>query len=73
MKTVNKNGKLYVNDMDVESLISNRKYMINNSDSMIYDIKFTLENAKLSKEEIIRFKAQLDVYKKVRQLFNIKK
>ena len=73
MKTVNKNGKLYVNDMDVEELISNRKYMINNIDSMIYDIKFTLENAKLSKEEIIRFKAQLDVYKKVRQLFNIKK
>lgn len=73
MKTVNKNGKLYVNDMDVEALISNRKYMINNIDSMIYDIKFTLENAKLSKEEIIRFKAQLDVYKKVRQLFNIKK
>lgn len=73
MKTVNKNGKLYVNDMDVEALISNRKYMINNIDSMIYDIKFTLENAKLSKEEIIRFKAQLDVYKKVRQLFNIQK
>lgn len=73
MKTVNKNGKLYVNDMDVEALISNRKYMISNIDSMIYDIKFTLENAKLSKEEIIRFKAQLDVYKKVRQLFNIKK
>ena len=73
MKTVNTNGKLYVNDMDVEALISNRKYMINNIDSMIYDIKFTLENAKLSKEEIIRFKAQLDVYKKVRQLFNIKK
>ena len=73
MKTVNKNGKLYVNDMDVEALISNRKYMVNNIDSMIYDIKFTLENAKLSKEEIIRFKAQLDVYKKVRQLFNIKK
>ena len=73
MKTVNKNGKLYVNDMDVEALISKRKYMINNIDSMIYDIKFTLENAKLSKEEIIRFKAQLDVYKKVRQLFNIKK
>ena len=73
MKTVNKNGKLYVNDMDVEALISNRKYMINNIDSMIYDIKFALENAKLSKEEIIRFKAQLDVYKKVRQLFNIKK
>ena len=73
MKTVNKNGKLYVNDMDVEALISNRKYMINNIDSMIYDIKFTLENAKLSKEEIIRFKSQLDVYKKVRQLFNIKK
>lgn len=73
MKTVNKNGKLYVNDMDVEALISNRKYMINNIDSMIYDINFTLENAKLSKEEIIRFKAQLDVYKKVRQLFNIQK
>ena len=73
MKTVNKNGKLYVNDMDVEALISNRKYMTSNIDSMIYDIKFTLENAKLSKEEIIRFKAQLDVYKKVRQLFNIKK
>lgn len=73
MKTVNKNGKLYVNDMDVEALISNRKYMISNIDSMIYDIKFTLENAKLSKEEIIRFKAQLDVYKKVRQLFNIQK
>lgn len=73
MKTVNKNGKLYVNDMDVEALISNRKYMISNIDSMIYDIKFTLGNAKLSKEEIIRFKAQLDVYKKVRQLFNIQK
>ena len=73
MKTVNKNGKLYVNDMDVEALISNRKYMISNIDSMIYDINFTLENAKLSKEEIIRFKAQLDVYKKVRQLFNIQK
>ena len=73
MKTVNKNGKLYVNDMDVEALISNRKYMINNIDSMIYDIKFTLENAKLSKEDIIRFKSHLDVYKKVRQLFNIKK
>ncbi len=73
MKTVNKNGKLYVNDMDVEALISNRKYMISNIDSIIYDIKFTLENAKLSKEEIIRFKAQLDVYKKVRQLFNIQK
>ena len=73
MKTVNKNGKLYVNDMDVEALISNRKYMISNIDSMIYDIKFTLENAKLSKDETIRFKAQLDVYKKVRQLFNIQK
>ena len=73
MKTVNKNGKLYVNDMDVEALISNRKYMISNIDSMIYDIKFTLGNAKLSKEEIIRFKAQLDVYKKVRQLFNMQK
>lgn len=73
MKTVNKNGKLYVNDMDVEALISNRKYMISNIDSMIYDIKFTLDNAKLSKEEIIRFKAQLDVYKKVRQLFNMQK
>lgn len=70
MKLEKKNGKYYVNDLDIQEVLSNRKYIINYLDKEIE----TLENIRNSKvvEFDIYMKARLKTLKEIRKKLELR-
>lgn len=63
MKLVEKNGRMYVNDLDLQEVLSNRKYVMNYIKQDI-DYLNNIKNTKLWKPEYVtRLEAMEEIYK----------
>ena len=63
MKLIEKNGRMYVNDLDLQEVLSNRKYVMNYIKQDI-DYLNNIKNTKLWKPEYAtRLEAMEEIYK----------
>lgn len=71
MKLERKNGKYYANDLDLEEVLANRKYIINYLDKEIE----TLESIRSSKvvNWSTSYKVQLRTYQDIRNKLELRK
>ena len=69
MKLVEKNGRMYVNDLDLQEVLSNRKYVMNYIKQDI-DYLNNIKNTKLWKPEYI---TRLETMEELYKLFKLRR
>lgn len=69
MKLVEKNGRMYVNDLDLQEVLSNRKYVMNYIKQDI-DYLNNIKNTKLWKPE---YQTRLETMEELYKLFKLRR
>ena len=69
MKLVEKNGRMYVNDLDLQEVLSNRKYVMNYIKQDI-DYLNNIKNTKLWKPE---YATRLETMEELYKLFKLRR
>lgn len=69
MKLVEKNGRMYVNDLDLQEVLSNRKYVMNYIKQDI-DYLNNIKNTKLWKPEYV---TRLETMEELYKLFKLRR
>ena len=70
MKIVEKKGRVYINDLDIEEVLSNRKYVMNYINSEIGYLESIKNNKDLWKPE---YNTRIEVLKELSGMFKLRR
>ena len=70
MKIVEKKGRVYINDLDIEEVLSNRKYVMNYINSEIGYLESIKNNKDLWKPE---YNTRVEVLKELKEMFKLRR
>ena len=70
MKIVEKKGRVYINDLDIEEVLSNRKYVMNYINSEIDYLESIKNNKDLWKPE---YNTRIEVLKELSGMFKLRR
>lgn len=70
MKIVEKKGRVYINDLDIEEVLSNRKYVMNYINSEIGYLESIKNNKDLWKPE---YNTRIEVLKELNGMFKLRR
>lgn len=70
MKIVEKKGRVYINDLDIEEVLSNRKYVMNYINSEIGYLESIKNNKDLWKPE---YNTRVEVLKELNGMFKLRR
>ena len=73
MKVIKENGKYYVNDLDLEEVLSNRKHLINYVNKEISLLETLLEAEDIRIDLNIVYKTRLKAFNEIRREMKLRK
>lgn len=73
MKVIKENGKYYVNDLDLEEVLANRKHLINYINKEISLLENLLEAEVMKVETNLVYKTRLKVLNDIRNEMKLRK